>query len=609
MAKGEAAAATRTTVLQEMMRPEPGVCTERDLYIRLDGAAALCGSSGAILLETGGRAEFDTYFNMFDLSKWAGPAALRALALRIEGAGRMEICVFHAMPGRSLERLTGEVVSLEDGAPWDVDLSGVCTDGARGVLYLTVLALGSARIAQAAWHTDQPPLRRPEILLSITTFRREKAVARSVARFQDWAARHPLGPRFRALVVDNGRTVPFGSEGRVEVVPNANLGGAGGFARGLMEARARAVSHCLFMDDDAAIHMDSLARTWTFLAYAVDDATAVAGAMIDASRKWSLWENGALFDGRCVPLHIGTDLREADEVLDLLFDAAAPTPSNFYGGWWFFAFPLDHVRHLPFPFFVRGDDVGFSLAHDFDIVTLNGVVSFQEGFVGKESPLTWYLDLRSHMAHHLSFPHMDRGWRGLARMCVWFYLRNLIRLHYETLSAVNLAIEDVLRGPAFFAETPDMADRRADIAALRRDEAFAPAGPLPAPDRVRLDPDNPVWRWAMKLTLNGHLVPGFRLFGNRVTLPAVDKGRVRSVWGAARITIRDEADGTAYTVTHSKAAAARQAWRMARNLIRLHRRMDALRAEWQAAYPDLTSTPFWRRSLGMPPSGDTDGAA
>ena len=48
------------------------------------------------------------------------------------------------------------------------------------------------------------------------------------------------------------------------------------------------------------------------------------------------------------------------------FATTGPAPDNFYGGWWYFAFPVDQVKHQPFPFFVRGDDVSFSLVHDFN---------------------------------------------------------------------------------------------------------------------------------------------------------------------------------------------------------------------------------------------------
>ncbi len=106
--------------------------------------------------------------------------------------------------------------------------------------------------------------------------------------------------------------------------------------------------------------------------------------------------------------------------MNMEFTSAAQRSPKIYGGWWFFAFPIKQVTRYPFPFFVRGDDINFSLANDFHITTLNGVVSFAEDFSDKESPMTLYLDLRNHMVQHLTLEKMDNGtaepcpdWPGL----------------------------------------------------------------------------------------------------------------------------------------------------------------------------------------------------
>ena len=84
-----------------------------------------------------------------------------------------------------------------------------------------------------------------------------------------------------------------------------------------MEATKAGFSHCLFMDDDASFHMENIARTYMFLAFSKDRRNAVAGAMINNTHKWAMWENGAWFDGSCHPLYCGTDLRDRGQV-DLL---------------------------------------------------------------------------------------------------------------------------------------------------------------------------------------------------------------------------------------------------------------------------------------------------
>lgn len=593
--------------LQSLMWPEPGICTERDLYVRLEGPAGLdTGPAGTeVLFAAGGIARFDTWFNLFSFGKWHDRCGLTDLHLTLSGEGRLAVSVVVALAERSWERVLSQVVTLAPGAPCTLDLGAAALAALQGAvapgatLCLELVALGPARLAAADWQTAMAPRRTPKIALSITTFRREAAVQASVARFVDFLADNPLADHLHLIVVDNGQSAGIAPGPHVTPIPNENLGGSGGFARGLLAARARGATHCLFMDDDAAIQMQALTRTWTFLAYATDPATAVAGAMIDAAHRWSIWENGATFFTRCRPRHMGTDLRDPGAVMAMELATSGPAPRHLYAGWWFFAFPLDQVTHHPFPFFVRGDDVSFSLANRFAEVSLPGVASVQENFAEKESPLTWYLDLRSHMAHHLSLPDLDIGGPRTLAIAVRFALRNLARMHYDTMAAVNLALEDVMRGPDFFEANADMGQRRADIRALTRAEAWAPADPADLPPADPAAPPPRLLQLAMLATLNGHLIPFFGLFGRHVTLRAGERGLLYRIWGAARITCRT-ADGTkAYTVRHSKAAALREGWRLARNGLRFLRAYPRLKADWQAAYPRLTGAEFWTARLGL----------
>ncbi|MGX9357562.1 glycosyltransferase family 2 protein [Roseobacteraceae bacterium S113] len=468
------APAPETTRLQPMAWPEPALCSERTLFMRLHGRAAHSQSTGEIAFQRDAHVQFDTYFNVFNIGKWHTHCGLTDLGLQLRGTGQIELTIWITYGDRSWGRLVNEVVTLEPQRTlrFDVPLAGQAPE--RGVVFWEFRALGAGTLSHAAWDTRQAPRRRPNLALAVTTFQREEAVRQTIDRFDAFAEGSPLKDHLHMIVVDNGASLQVPPSPRVTLLENENLGGAGGFARGLLEARARGFSHCLFMDDDAATPMDAIERTWTFLAYARDPATAIAGAMVSTRHAWALWENGALFDGACRPLFGGTDLRDPGQVMAMEYASTPRNPHNFYGGWWYFAFALDAVHHLPFPFFVRGDDVSFSIVHDFNIVTLPGVVSFQESFTEKDTPLTWYLDMRSHLAHHLSLPSMDIGRRATVRMGIWFWARTLLTCHYETMVAVRMAIEDVMRGPQFFAETADLSIRRAQLGALRDIEQWQP---------------------------------------------------------------------------------------------------------------------------------------
>ena len=588
------------TTLQGLIWPEPGVCTERDLYMRLQGPAGLSNSRREIRFAASGRGVFDTWFNLFNLGKWHRHCALENLFLMLAGQGVFQVTVFMAFANHSWERLD-EIITLTPRDPCRLNLTemfaGFGDDHDDCILHFKINALTDGLLTDARWQTTDKPRRRPDLAIAITTFRREAAVARTVERFNQFIASSDLKDRIRLIVTDNGRTAEIDQNAHASLVRNENLGGAGGFARGLLAARDRGASHCLFMDDDASIHMASLERTWQFLAYARDPATAVAGAMINARHRWAIWENGAVFNARCQPLYMGTDLRDAGQAFGMEFDTTAPRPANFYGGWWYFAFAIDQVKHLPFPFFVRGDDVSFSLAHDFNMVTLNGVVSFQESFTDKESPLTWYLDLRSHLAHHLALPGMHIGRRRTLKIAVWFFLRALVRMHYDTLSAINLALEDVIRGPDFFDHNADMATRRADIRALTQTETFEPVPPDMALAPVRGKPLSRLARLAMKVTLNGHLLPFFGVFGSKITLTANHRGLTGYAWGAARITYLSANGRQFYTVIHSKGKLARECWRFTGNALRFLAGYNRLVENWQDGYWHLTSEAYWHRKL------------
>ncbi|MFP4275724.1 MAG: glycosyl transferase [Paracoccaceae bacterium] len=575
--------------LQGLILPDPDLLPETAPYLRLGGGAEL--RDGALHLPEGGLAGTDTWFNLFNLGKWQRHCRLSSLALELRGAGRVEVTLRLARPDGE-ETLLQRQANLSE-TPLRLDLPGLATIHGKALLWYELRAQTTARLDTADWVTEDAPRRQPELMLSITTFRREAAVRRTVTRFEAFMARSPLADRLHLAVVDNGQSSGLSPSAHVTPIPNENLGGSGGFARGLLEARARGATHCLFMDDDAAIHMESLERTWAFMAHAEDPATAVAGAISSAADKARIWENGAIFASRCWPRFNGLDLRDRAMALELEFETTGPPPPQHYGGWWFFAFPVSAARHMPFPFFVRGDDISFGLANPFEVVTLPGVLSFQ-------SAMTLYLDLRSHLAHHLALPRLEIGRARSARIAAWFFGRSLLPCHYETLAALNLALEDVLRGPDFFARNADMEQRRADIAALRRDEVWRPVdGPLPA-DRVRLDPQKAWIRWLMKLTLNGHLLPFFGLWGNRVTLSVGARGNFRRAWGAARITYLDAGGTQAYTVRHSKHRALVQGLRMSRNIARLAWRYPRLLDEWRRGYEALTTEGFWRRKLGLP---------
>jgi galactofuranosylgalactofuranosylrhamnosyl-N-acetylglucosaminyl-diphospho-decaprenol beta-1,5/1,6-galactofuranosyltransferase len=93
----------------------------------------------------------------------------------------------------------------------------------------------------------------------------------------------------KIFVVDNGQTLNKEDflDSRVELIPNKNLGGSGGFTRGLVAAlESNNYSHFTFMDDDIELDSESVYRLFSLYEYAKDDF-AIAGGMLDLKKKLS----------------------------------------------------------------------------------------------------------------------------------------------------------------------------------------------------------------------------------------------------------------------------------------------------------------------------------
>lgn len=585
--------------LQNFILPDPEICTEPDLYVRLNTRAALDIDSGRIHLSTGGTADFGTYFNALSLRKWHRAAQLQDLGLEIEGDGPLELRLIHALPERSWDMPLCKVLTLEPGIPVTLDASPALQGPETGLMYLEVRALDAARIDRLRFVTSTTPESWPDLAISITTFRREAEVERTVERLEAFLARYPHADNIHIQVVDNGQSATIPATGRTRYIPNENLGGAGGFARGLLEAEEAGRSHVLFTDDDAAFPMESLHRAYMFLALARDDKTAIAGAMINNIDKWAMWENGAVFDRHCRPLSVGEDLRRLDRVFAMETFSANFNSPGLYAGWWFFAFPVARVERHPFPFFVRGDDISFSLANDFHITTLNGVVSFQDDFSEKESPMTLYLDTRNHIVQHLTIPHMEIGAWACAKIPLWFAVRNLIRFQYETMEACLLAWEDVMQGPQFFVENKDMTERRARLKTIMENEVFRPADTSGLSNWADIHQKIGRLRFFwLKLTLNGHLGPVRRRRPAAVAASPRDRPNLHMVWGLKEITYLAPGRQKSYTTRFDRARGLRLLWRAARNTFRFLRRHDRLLADYRRAYPETASRSFWNGVYG-----------
>lgn len=337
-------------------------------------------------------------------------------------------------------------------------------------------------VRHAAWyaHVAEKNIHPVKLAVCTTTFKKEKYILANIAKVrnsilygthEDYVrdAQEPwydeISDNFILNVVDNGRTLDVAAvEGNgVHVFPNPNVGGAGGFARGMMEAQKQdGVTHVLLMDDDVIFSTESFVRTYNVLRIVKDEYknAFVSGAMMSALDPDILSEDTGFmsYRGIFVPVkptgnmsYLGDVVRNESFVPPLYRKDCLDGTQN-YAAWWFCGIPMTEVnkRGLPLPVFVRGDDVEYSLRDLNDgnrkFITMNGINVWHEPFfIRYDSAVERYQITRNTLViSHASGVAPLSDFIGLAKQNFYLELR---RLNYLDARLVLEGLEDFLAGP------------------------------------------------------------------------------------------------------------------------------------------------------------------
>jgi len=575
--------------LQSLVLPNLEVHAETEMYVRHNDRAWTSLAAPGLHFEAGGVASTDTFYNGLTVGAWKRHCTIRALVLRLAGEGRFVVTV-------GLHRLAqvtvwlGECnVQLQPGQPFDLPIDP--WEGLRdGMLYVRIRALTDGRLDAADYLTPDPPLRDVRLGLVITHFNRQAQVGPAIARIASLLDRPDMREHLTLTVVDNSRNLAVPAHPAITHIPNRNLGGTGGFVRGLLELiDGGRHTHALFMDDDASCETESIARAFALLRHSDRPQLAVAGALLRELAPWHLIEKGARFDGKVEPLHSGLDVRRVGDLLEAERSMVRPD----YGAWWFFAFPIAEIRQYPFPFFVRGDDIFFGLGNGFEITTLNGVACYGEDFGAKHGPLTAYLDARYHLVHALLSER-----RAVSRI-LWvgtrLFVKSLTSYQYTSARAVTLAMRHVLTGPAFFRGNLDLQDVRNEIGAWTPSEKMQPLEADGLPVRgPRRKPEAKLRRLARLLTLQGFLLPDALLMNRTTVQEKAFHGSASAVFRYRRVLYRHAPSGTGYLAVHDRARFFDALGRFIPALGRLLLRLPRLRRDYRTGFAEMTTLAFWR---------------
>lgn len=599
-----------------------------DLYIKTPEGSVCAPEINGCLLQ--GSVDFFTYFNACSLAKWKKYAGIKRVYLHLEFANEAinkEYACTIQFFGRSYldsaasslasgVRLTSTMGKTKENGSLVFDLLIPETD--YEVIGFALDVRGGVVLEKAYYYARvaEEQINPVEIALCTTTFLKEDYIIPNIELVKNevLAADDVIAKNFHMFVIDNGRTLDaeaLSDEG-VTVLPNPNVGGSGGFARGMMEAMKHDenFTHVLLMDDDVSISTESLRRTFNLLSLATGKYknAFINGAMLVAEEPNRQFEDVSYVVNSGAYASVKSNKYYMDQqqyiVRNEHIDVEIP---KAYGAWWFSCIPVSAIEQvgLPLPLFVRCDDVEYGMRAKPIYMTMNGICVWHDGFMGRSrASVDSYQYVRNFL---IMIAMTDCSSQDLFMLRMERALRLQLRvMSYDAADLILDGIADYLKGPDYFASLngEEVIKRNA-----KKNEKLVPLDELAEPYRnvsynKRLLGDQsyikPFLKLMRTLPYDRHLLPDVLL---RDTPEAVFYSGLsilspRTIGTKTLVAI--DLEGNQGAVRHMDRERYQQImdrWKALKS--ELKERGDEVRAAYKEALPYLTSTEFWEKYLGL----------
>lgn len=585
-----------------------------NLYLQFLRGAFNYSASPEIVLRQGEIISTNSYFNSIYESFYAKYTNLDLLSYRLKLEGDFQISVYREFSGNGKELIVSE--KLENCQATDfvkIDLPSLVQSNKQGRVYFELLCQSKqGRFYEGLIATDQKPIQPVSLAIITCTYKKEAYIKNTVNNI----VQDPLlkTKEWKVFVVDNGKTLSEDDfkDPRVQLISHRNMGGSGGFTRGLVEAlQSNNYSHFLFMDDDIELESESIYRLFALYEYAPADF-AIAGSMLDLYRKQVLYEAGTLY-GKAeentielkpfsiVRVKHNLDLKNTKSLNLLLEDEEI----NF-GSFYFFAFSKEVVKSigLPLPLFIKGDDLEFGLrikeALDGKLVAFPSLAVWHEPFHTKFPIWDKYYYARNSLIT-LAI-HGVLGYINAVSHITKDIILYLLLFEYNYAEMMVKAFEDYVKGPSILRKDPELLHQ--EILALSKSyktqsvkQNYSP------PEQVKLVKSKAGIgdKLVSLLTLNGHLLPNFLTNEDEVFLwQTLDYAGVRSrAFGKKRVLLFKQENSCLYQNDIDKLVGIKLLLRWIKVAATSRVKWSSLVSEWKAASQELTSPKFWQQYLDL----------
>lgn len=416
-------------------------------------------------ISSGKTVSFGTYFNAFPASYWRRWTSLQSVTLRVHTEGEGMVVVYKSNARGVIQRVDAAVVAGAMTSEFNLTLAPF---GDGGWYWFDLSATKSdVTLVEAEWTGAITPRLGDEggkATVQITTMNKVQYCIdniRSLGENLD-----ALGSVKEILIVDQGtekvsdhpdfEDVVAPLAGKFRIINQGNLGGSGGFARGMYESVNNGSDYVLLLDDDVVVEPESILRMITFADYC-KNPTIVGGHMFDMYDRSVLHAFGEVvnpwrtfYDRPHEDMSLGHDLGKMNLRSTHWMHRRVDVD---YNGWWMCLIPTEVIKQigLSLPLFLKWDDAEYGLRAKeagFATVSFPGAALWHVSWQDKDDSVGWqaYFHERNRLITALIHSPFDKG-GSVLRESLFLDVKHTLSMQYYTEEGRLMAIEDLLSGP------------------------------------------------------------------------------------------------------------------------------------------------------------------
>lgn len=483
----------------------------------------------------------------------------------------------------------------------------------RGRIYFELECLSQVgKFRESFLETPQSPECEVSLAIVACTFQKEAFIKRTIkAILQDKLLQ---SKSIEVLIVDNAGTLSHSefSDRKTKLISQRNIGGSGGFTRGIVEALSHnGSSHILLLDDDIELESEAIYRVITLYEYAKRDLV-IAGSMLDLSQKQQLYEAGALYNKalhnrefqafNIVRLHHHLNLQNVSN-LNLLIEAEPIDSAGFY----FLSVPRTIFESvgLLLPLFLKVDDTEFclrvkeKLGND-TLIAFPGIAVWHEPFFAKSSIWNYYYYRNDSIVQAM---HGTLRYADTIAHFTKAIVSSLLVFDYKNAQMLIQAFEDYLQG-AKILQHADPEQWHTQIVKLDRSCQTQHIQYHNLPSHRQTEQGSTatfIEKLVSLLTLNGHFLPNVFTQDKDVLLwqTAEHADRRSRAFRKKRVLIFKEGGQCLYRNELDKARGIKLVIRWIVLVFKSRIKWSKVKSEWQQVNRELASLKFWRRYLNL----------